>query len=164
MNEWEVAVALHRLELLRKIRIRRQMAALGMHPGQPRMMEYIHAHPGCTQQDVACHLDITPASAAASLKRMEKAGHVRRIPDAKDARRNCLHLTGEGTQLMFSGRAAMDKLDKDMLLGLKEEDRQHLKALCDKMFENLADETTRDLNICRLHQVADAPIPKKEDV
>ena len=51
MNERDVAGAMHRLELLRKIRIHRMMGALGMYPGQPRMMEYINAHPGCTQRE-----------------------------------------------------------------------------------------------------------------
>lgn len=163
MQKREVAMALHRLELLRKIRIRRQMNELHMHPGQPRMMEYIGANPGCTQCRLAQALDITPASAAASLKRMEKAGYVQRTQDEKDPRRNCLHLTPEGRQHMERGRLSMDRLDEEMFDGLSTEEMLTLKNLCDKMFDNLADETTRTLNICRLRKAAESPITIQEE-
>lgn len=163
MNDWEVAAAMHRLELLRKIRIHRMMAALKMYPGQPRMMEYINAHPGCTQKEVAQALDITPASAAASLKRMEKAGQVKRLQDEKDGRRNCLSLTEKGLAQMLQGRSNMDSLDKEMFQGLSKYDMETFKALCDKMFDNLADDTTKDLNICRLHKEAEGPITIQEE-
>lgn len=163
MQKREVAMALHRLELLRKIRIRRQMSALSMHPGQPRMMEYINANPGCTQRQLAQALDITQASVAASIKRMEKAGFVQRIQDDRDTRRNCLHLTQEGIRHMENGRASMDRLDHEMFSGLSEEEMLTLKHLCDKMFDNLADETTRNLNICRLHKAAESPITIQEE-
>ncbi|MBQ6950740.1 MAG: winged helix-turn-helix transcriptional regulator [Clostridia bacterium] len=163
MNERDVAGAMHRLELLRKIRIHRMMGALGMYPGQPRMMEYINAHPGCTQRDVALALDITQASAAASLKRMEKAGLLKRLQDKQDSRRNCLTLTEKGLSQMLQGRNGMDSLDKEMFQGLSQRDMEQFKALCDKMFENLADENTRNLNICRLHKEAENPITIQEE-
>ena len=94
MEYFEAVKALHRLELLRRIKARSLMADSGLHPGQPRLLEYIRSHPGCTQKEAADELDVTPASAAASLKRLEKAGYVTRTPDEKDARRNQLYITG----------------------------------------------------------------------
>ena len=35
MSEREIASALHRLELLRKIRVRAVMLSVGLHPGRP---------------------------------------------------------------------------------------------------------------------------------
>lgn len=155
MKAWEVAGALHRLELLRRIRIRQMMNRRGIHPGQPRMMHYIDAHPGCTQKEVAQALDITQASAAASLKRLEKNGLIRRRQDAQDARRNCLFLTDDGKQHMLAGQQDMEGLDREMLSGIAEKELQLFKVLCDRMFDNLADETTRHLSICKLHKQAD---------
>ncbi len=90
MDYFEAVAAMHRLELLRRIKARSLMTDSGLHPGQPRLLEYIRSHPGCTQKEAADELDVTPASAAASLKRLEKAGYVTRSPDDKDARRNQL--------------------------------------------------------------------------
>ena len=71
MDYFEAVGALHRLELLRRIKARSLMADSGLHPGQPRLLEYIRSHPGCTQKEAADELDVTPASAAASLKRLD---------------------------------------------------------------------------------------------
>ena len=72
----EAVGAMQRLELLRKIQARTATGPLGIHPGQPPLLHYIQDHPGCTQKEAADELDVTPASAAASLKRLEKAGLV----------------------------------------------------------------------------------------
>ena len=72
MEYFEAVGAMHRLELLRRIKARSLLASSGLHPGQPRMLDYIRCHPGCTQKEAAVELDVTPASAAASLKRLSK--------------------------------------------------------------------------------------------
>ena len=154
MSEREIASALHRLELLRKIRVRAVMLSVGLHPGQPPLLEYIFAHPDCTQREAAEELDVTAPSAAASLKRLEKAGLVRRTADPQDARCNRLRLTPEGEKRILRSREMMDALDREMTAGLSPESRALLKDMLDKMFDNLADESTRNLTICRLHNQA----------
>ena len=154
--------AMHRLELLRKIRGRGVFAQAGLHPGQPPLLEYIRDHPGCTQKEAADELDVTPASAAASLKRLEKAGLVARQMDSRDARRNRLTLTPEGQEKLEANRRAFDALDKQMLSGLTETEIAAFQKTCEKMFDNLADESTRSLTICRLHRAAFTS-PEKEE-
>ena len=154
--------AMHRLELLRKIRGRGVFAQAGLHPGQPPLLEYIRDHPGCTQKEAADELDVTPASAAASLKRLEKAGLVARQMDSRDARRNRLTLTPEGQEKLEANRRAFDALDKQMLSGLTEAEIAAFQKTCEKMFDNQADESTRSLTICRLHRAAFTP-PEKEE-
>ena len=146
----EAVGAMHRLELLRKIQARTVVGPLGIHPGQPPLLHYIQAHPGCTQKEAADELDVTPASAAASLKRLEKAGLVERKTDDKDARRNCLFITEEGNMRLTEHRRIFDALDERMFAGLSEEEIMAFQRTCEKMFENLADESCRHLTICKL--------------
>ena len=155
--------AMHRLELLRKIRGRGVFAQAGLHPGQPPLLEYIRDHPGCTQKEAADELDVTPASAAASLKRLEKSGLVCRRGDPSDARRNCLYLTAEGEKRRLASQVDFDALDARMFSGLSEAELAGFKALCDRMFDNLADESTRHLTICRLHRAAHGPLPDSKE-
>ncbi len=150
MAHRETVGALHRLELLRKIQTRALMGPSGLHPGQPPLLRYIEEHPGCTQKDAADELDVTPASAAASLKRLEKAGLVERKPNERDTRRNCLHLTEEGRSRLEEHRRIFDALDEKMFAGLTEEEILSFRHTCEKMFDNLADESCRHLMICRL--------------
>ena len=154
MNYCEAVEAMHRLELLRRIQARSLMTDSGLHPGQPRLLEYIREHPGCTQKEAADEMDVTPASAAASLKRLEKAGYVIRRPDEKDARRNQLFLTEEGEEKIRANREMFDALDQKMFAGFSEEEVLRFRLTCEKMFENLADESCRHLTIWKLSQRA----------
>ena len=163
MELHEIAGAMRRLELLRKIKVRTAMTAAGLHAGQPMLLEFIARHPGCTQRECAEELDVTAASAAVSLKRLEKAGLVRRSPDPADARCNRLYVTGEGEKRIHLARGALDEMDERMFSGISPEERGHFKALCEKMFDNLADESTRDLNICKLHRAAHDLIQDSEE-
>ena len=154
MNYCEAVGAMHRLELLRRIKARGLMASSGLHPGQPRMLEYIRSHPGCTQKEAADELDVTPASAAASLKRLEKAGFVSRTADPKDARRNQLFITEQGVAQMEENSRQFNTLDEKMFSGMTEGEVAAFRVACEKMFDNLADESDRHLTIWRLSQCA----------
>ena len=112
MDYREAVGAMHRLELLRRIKARGLMAEGGLHPGQPRLLQFIREHPGCTQKEAADDLDVTPASAAASLKRLEKAGFVSRSADPRDARRNRLFVTDQGIAQMDEKGRQFEALDQ----------------------------------------------------
>lgn len=150
MNYRKVVAATHRLELLRRIKSREAMATVGLYPGQLPLLEYIQDHPGCTQKEAADELDITPASAAASLKRLEKAGLVARKAGARDARCNYLYITSAGVERVQAGRRLFDALDEQMFSGLTEEEIQAFHGVCEKMFDNLADESCRHLTVWML--------------
>ena len=154
MPYFEAVAAMHRLELLRRIKTRGLMADSGLHPGQPRLLSYIHEHPGCTQKEAADELDITPASAAASLKRLEKAGFVTRTQDDQDARRNRLYITASGESQMEEKRRQFELLDETMFRGMTEDQVEAFRKACEKMFDNLADESCRHLTIWKLAQRA----------
>ena len=145
-----VIAAMHRLELLRKIRTRGILRGCGLYPGQPPMLQYIDEHPSCTQREAATQLDITPASAAASLKRLEKAGLLERQPDRHDSRCNRLTVTKEGEEKLRETQRAFEKLDQRMVTGLTEDEIAAFRRICEKMFDNLADESCRHLNVCQL--------------
>ena len=152
MEYFEAVGAMHRLELLRRIKARSLLASSGLHPGQPRMLDYIRCHPGCTQKEAAVELDVTPASAAASLKRLEKAGFVRRQPDEKDSRCNRLFLTDEGAAQMEENCRQFARLDEKMFRGMDENEVEAFRRACEKMFDNLADKSDRHLTIWKLAQ------------
>ena len=154
MQYFEAVAAMHRLHLLRKIRARSLMADSGLHPGQRRILDYIRQHAGCTQKEAADELDVSPASAAASLKRLEKAGFVVRQPDEKDARRNRLSITPQGEAEMDRSGRQFEQLDREMFAGMTDQEVSDFRRACEKMFDNLADEGCRHLTIWKLAQRA----------
>ena len=160
MDIQPVIAAMHRLSLLRHIKTRGILRGLGLYPGQPFMLQYIADHPFCTQREAATQLDITPASAAVSLKRLEKAGLLERKPDQNDSRCNRLSVTPEGQKKLRDTLQAFEALDQRMVEGLTEEEIAAFRRISERMFHNLADESCRHLNICQLSHRAQE---EKED-
>ena len=87
---------LHRLELIRRMRIQCMLKGTDAHRGQGPILDYIEQHPGCTQADAAEAIGISAPSIACSVRRMEKAGLIKRTADECDLRRNRLELTEKG--------------------------------------------------------------------
>ena len=69
----------------------------GMFNGQPFMLFHIQCSPGITQKELAREMNITAASVATSVKRLEAADLVRRVPDEWDGRVLHLYLTPGGS-------------------------------------------------------------------
>ena len=55
-----VVYRMSRLEVLRKIRLRSALKGLGLHFKQPPILEYVMKNDGCTQNDIAEALHVTP--------------------------------------------------------------------------------------------------------
>ena len=162
MNDFQIIGAMRRLELMRRIRDRKLLLNCGLHPGQPPIVGFVDKHPGCSQKDVATELDISAASAASSIKRLEKAGMIVRKQDETDTRKNLLFVTALGHECQQKAEQGFTGLNRAMLSGIEENELETYKKVCEKMFENLADESTRNLNICRLHQAADDILKNKD--
>ena len=136
MHPREIGRRLMFLLLLRRNLLQRG-SETGLHPSQLPIVEALVHHPDCTQQELAEHLHVTPASVALSSKRLEKAGLIEKHADKTDKRRNRLRITEQGRQLSFEHRRSMDALDADMLKNFTEEEKQTLSALLERMIENL---------------------------
>jgi DNA-binding MarR family transcriptional regulator len=89
--------------LLRLAReLRRESHALGVTGGQVSLLIQIHKHRGIGVRDLAALERISPASMSGYVDRLERAGLVKRTPDAKDRRRHGLSLTEEGERVLRS--------------------------------------------------------------
>lgn len=88
--------------------MRQYFQSHGLFNGQPVMLFEIQQSPGITQKELADRMNITPASVAVSIRRMEAEGLVLRRRDARDARLQRLTLTSKGESLDKACRQARD--------------------------------------------------------
>ena len=61
-------------------------AGLGLKPGQPKVLEYLSEHDGCTARDICQGCIIDKSTMAILLPRLEEQGLVRRETSRQDAR------------------------------------------------------------------------------
>lgn len=128
------------LARLRTARQRKMLSGCCLHLGQPAMLEYIRTHPGCTQKETADHACVTPASIAASFKRLENSGLIKRSVDITDTRCNRVYITEAGERELNACTAALKQLDDTMLSGLNDAELCTLKSYLKKMIDSISDD------------------------
>ncbi|MBR0156100.1 MAG: MarR family transcriptional regulator [Clostridia bacterium] len=150
-----VGAKLRRLDLLMRFHLRSRDESL-IPPAQMRMLEFIERNDGCTQAEVAEDMQVSPASVAQSLKRMEAAEFIRRDACKGNLRANSLHITERGVEAAKNCRLVFDGLESCMLAGLSAEEREQFSSLLDRLIANLESGDTGAMNNMELSKLLDA--------
>lgn len=108
-----------------------------MHPGQMAILLKMRENGPSNQRMLAKELDCSPASIGVSMKRMEKAGLVRKAADPKDSRGTRVELTEQGRQVAEKNETLMEILGKRRLAGFQKEEIEILNGYLMRIKENL---------------------------
>ncbi|MCH5169907.1 MAG: MarR family transcriptional regulator [Oscillospiraceae bacterium] len=133
----ELIEMLHRLNISERYIIDRLLEEKGIYFGQPPILHFLNQNPNATQKEIADFLNVSPASVAVSVKRMEKSGIISRATDKDDARRNNLSLTEKGKELECFARQTFKTVDSAKLSNLSSEELEAMLAVIKKMNDNL---------------------------
>ena len=145
MEYRELVHQLISISLVHRCRITKSARKAGLYYGQPMILEFITNHDRCTQKELAKGLHISAPSVATSLKRLEKAGMVNRIPDESDTRKKLLAVTENGREALRKFRKICDETDNTMFSGFSNEECEILRQLLQRLYTNLdADSLTRE--------------------
>lgn len=108
--------------------------------GQPKILEYLSAHDGSVQKDIAAACGIEPATVTSLLARMEKMGLV--IRETKNENRRSLYvsLTEKGRTESNCVLKAFDELDDYVLAGFSEAEKSDFLAYMSRVNRNLKGE------------------------
>lgn len=132
-----IVEAMHRLEIVRRMRIQILMRQTDVHSGQGPILRYIKANPKCTQVEIAEALGVSPPSITCSVRRMENAGLIVKTADQNDMRCTRLELTPKGAENHLKVYELLGELDAEMFGGISEAEKEQFKRLLDKMTVNL---------------------------
>ena len=128
--DWEL-VSLH------KQCMNRLMSDRGVYPGQPPLLFTLGRMGACNQADLAKALHISPATIAVSLKRMEKSGFVKRVPDPGDLRSNRIELTERGRRAAARADHAIRRVNQQMYRDFTPEEFSQIVHFYQRMQQNL---------------------------
>ena len=137
MGAQEVDHKLHGFMHYHRRRIQRFFSDCGMFNGHPFMLFLIRHEPGITPAEIARKMEITPASATVSLKRMEAEQLVVRVPDENDRRVVHLYLTPQGEELDNRCHTEKDRVVEATFRDFTAEELALLGNFLDRMRENL---------------------------
>jgi DNA-binding MarR family transcriptional regulator len=98
----ELANRLRPLLLKLSRELRREAHQLGVSSGQVTLLNQMHKTPGVGVRELAVREGVSAAAMSRAVDRLERAGLVRRTPDAVDRRRHGLTLTEEAEGVLRS--------------------------------------------------------------
>ena len=117
--------------------MKRFFSDCGLFNGHPFMLFLIRQQPGITPAALAKQMEIAPASATISLKRMETAGLLRRVPDERDRRVLHLFLTPAGEAMDDLCLRGKDFMADTLFEGFSAEEREQFAGMLARMQQNL---------------------------
>ena len=127
----EPQVVLRLLALTKQVRafVAAAFGPLGIHPGQDRLLSELWREDGLSQSQLIERLGVEPPTVTGTVQRLERAGFIRRAPDAANRRISRVHLTPAGRELEEPVRAVLGEAENRLLRGLSATERRELAAL-----------------------------------
>lgn len=109
----------------------------GLFRGQHQVLMCVWKNPGASQKELADSHNVSTATIAVTLKKLEKGGYVQRITDQEDNRSNRIALTPKGTREVEASLKFFKTVEGDMLEGFSDAEKGDLYAYMGRILENL---------------------------
>ncbi|MDF7806729.1 MarR family winged helix-turn-helix transcriptional regulator [Pontiellaceae bacterium B12219] len=110
MKKTLLHILMHNGRLLERA-IEEELAAIGLHHGQGRILIHIQRASGITQADLARRMDVKPSTITNMLKPLEQQKLIKRKIDSKTNRALQVSLTPAGTAACSEIQAAWDRIE-----------------------------------------------------
>lgn len=121
---------------LERINFNRAVAEEGLFAGQHKIIMFLKLQGSATIGEIAKETGTKPSTISVSVKRMEKAGFVKRRQSKADGRITEILLTPKGQAVPENIHHKMEAEEKMLTNGLTEDEINILSDLLDKIIEN----------------------------
>ncbi len=121
---------------LERINFNRAVAEEGLFAGQHKIIMFLKFQGSATIGEIAKETGTKPSTISVSVKRMEKAGFVKRRQSKADGRITEILLTAKGQAVPENIHHKMEAEEKMLTNGLTEDEINILSDLLDKIIEN----------------------------
>ena len=125
---------------MERVNFNKAVADEGLFAGQHKIIMFLKLQGSATIGQIADETGTAPSTVSVSIKRMEKAGFVKRRTSKTDGRITEIYLTEKGNAVPDNIRRKMDAEEKMLTNGLSKEEINTLSDLLDKIIENFIKE------------------------
>lgn len=109
----------------------------GVYQAQHHLLMRISHNPNASQKDIAMSMDVSAATIAVSLKKLERGGYIKKEMDKGDNRLNQITITDKGNKVVEQSKQIFESRDRKIFEGFSEEEKHTLSALLQKLDTNL---------------------------
>lgn len=146
----ELAGKLRALEWYRHYVTHRALKNSDVYFGQPPVLDYLAEHGASTQSDLVRALNVSPASVAVSVRRMQKSGLLTKTADETDLRCNRISLTEKGREQRDYIHACFDQIDEKLFAGFTKAELDALGGYLDRLCRNISEDVPKEKSIFKL--------------
>lgn len=126
--------------------LKSEMDKYKIHPGQIPIFFIVRKNPGISQKDLAKKVMLSTSTVAIMLRRMEKAGFVKRIQDESDRRFYHIYLTDKALKIVDKIFKRLKEFERQSFENFTNEEMEVLEKLLKKILLNL--EAMKDERCC----------------
>ena len=117
-------------------KLTKKLPKAGLLPGQPKILEYLLTHDGCSQKEIGEGCILDKSTVTSLLKRMEAGALIYKKLDANDQRYSLIYLTALGKEKALWVQQTLYKIDEAELADITSEERQQFKQTLAKIIQN----------------------------
>lgn len=115
----------------------RLLSKTGVYQAQHHILMYISCKRFPSQKDIAEHMEVSTATIATSLKKLEKGGYIKKAVDETDNRFNNIIITEKGNKVVEESRQIFASTDQKLFEGFTKEELNNLYGLLQKLDANI---------------------------
>lgn len=123
---------------LHRKRLERMVEETGLHRAQHRLLMTLSHEKFSSQAELAKFLEVSTATVAVTLKKMEREGVIHKTCGKDDSRVNFVELTDKGREVVVQSYKIFEELDDIALQTFSEEEKDTLMRLLTKLYDNLS--------------------------
>lgn len=115
-----------------------QFRALGLSPGQPKILETLKQLDGCMQKELAMACEVEPATITSILPAMEKSDLIKRdIVYEAGKRALSVSLTDKGKAMEGEVARILDEVEQLSFRGFTEKEKETFLTLLERIYKNI---------------------------
>lgn len=128
-----------RIMKLHRSILEQRLNKTGVYRSQHQILTVLAEHSNASQKEIAEYLNVTAATIAVSVKKLEKGGYITRIVDQEDNRFNKLCLTETGRDVVEHSWQFFKNVESQMFQDFTEEEYEVMAGYLDRIYANLSE-------------------------
>lgn len=122
-------------------KIRHNMDAYDLSPGQPKVLRFVAAHEDCMLKEIAAACDVEPATVSKILNSLEEKAMLKRYPLENNKRALRLRILPKGEEALRKWEKHCQEVEELSLAGFSEDERRQFEEYLARMYHNLSGKT-----------------------
>lgn len=113
------------------------LSETGVYRSQYHLLMHISACENQSQKEIAEALDVSTATVAITIKKLERGGYLSKAMDEKDNRSNRIVITEKGRKVIDESHQLFAEIDDAMLVGFSHSEKEAFASYIERVEHNL---------------------------